>query len=401
MLLDNDLPVEAFAAPRSSHASRLRALADRSPTYGRRADELVQLAARGLPQMQLGDIGYVQTVRGDRQGRGKPVPEGDSLRYTANVALGLSGASQAFQRSALGGRTAIELTRIAMDRALQSRDFGAVALAAWAGAETSRVFAGALFDRLRKLLVSGDDVQTVICAWILSSAVAARHLGDTDDIVALAAKRLAAAQSPSGLFPRMTPPAKMSRLRAHVGCFADQVYPIQALARLALSAGDSAALDRANACAERICALQGPAGQWWWHYDVRNGSVLERYPVYSVHQHAMAPMALLDLWEAGGNDHWQSVIKGLDWLDRHPEVDANLIADESGVVWRKVGRREPRKAVRSISAVTTAMHPGLYLPGLDAVFPPNQVDYECRPYEFAWMFYAWLSTLEGGRSVQQ
>ncbi len=87
--------------------------------------------------------------------------------------------------------------------------------------------------------------------------------------------------------------------RAHVGSFADQVYPIQALARLHGSAADPEALAVANAVAKVICDAQGPAGQWWWHYDSRTGGVVEGYPVYTVHQHAMAPMALLDLAERG------------------------------------------------------------------------------------------------------
>jgi hypothetical protein len=79
------------------------------------------------------------------------------------------------------------------------------------------------------------------------------------------------------------------------------------------------------------------------------------------------------------------------WLDDHPEVDAQLVSEEHGVIWRKVARREPKKAVRAISAITTAIRPGLHLPGLNTVFPTTHVDYECRPYEFGWLLYAWLS----------
>ena len=67
--------------------------------------------------------------------------------------------------------------------------------------------------------------------------------------------------------------------------------------------------------------------------------MVEAFPVYSVHQHAMAPMVLLDLLEAGGNDHRAEVAAGLAWLDEHPEVSEELISDEAGLVWRKVGRR--------------------------------------------------------------
>jgi len=97
------------------------------------------------------------------------------------------------------------------------------------------------------------------------------------------------------------------------------------------------------------------------------------------------------LWEAGGMDHRAAVARGLGWVVRHPETAADLIADDVGVVWRKVGRREPSKFVRkarsAVSATTAA--PGLRWPWLDVVFPPGRVDRECRPFELGWLLYAW------------
>jgi hypothetical protein len=86
-----------------------------------------------------------------------------------------------------------------------------------------------------------------------------------------------------------------------------------------------------------------------------------------------------------------ALVKGLSWLDFHPEVTTPLVCDAHGVIWRKVARREPMKAVRAISAVTTALKPGMRLPGLDKIFPTSKVDFECRPYELGWLLYAWLS----------
>jgi hypothetical protein len=69
-----------------------------------------------------------------------------------------------------------------------------------------------------------------------------------------------------------------------------------------------------------------------------------------------------------------------------------MIDEQENVIWRKAGRREPRKVVRVVSALTTATHPGMKLPGLDTIFPPNQLDRECRPYELGWLIYAWLGS---------
>ncbi|QLL66293.1 hypothetical protein FKV68_31600 (plasmid) [Sinorhizobium mexicanum] len=353
---------------------------------------------RGLPRMRKKGL-FAHTVRATKSNSGwSEHPEGESLRYTAMVALGLSKLDETAQRQVLDGNTAVDLARTAEARAEATDDPGAIALAAWAAAEAGHFHASRLFRKLSALLASQSSIATVNCAWALIAALAGRPFGDTRELATFAASRLLGGQAASGLFPHVLSASINGRLRAHIGCFADQVYPIQALSRLHSAHGHPVAIAAAEACAARICSLQGSAGQWWWHYDSRDGSVVEGYPVYSVHQHAMAPMALLDLWEAGGTDHWRALVSGLGWLDRHPEVLAPLVAHDKNVIWRKVARREPNKAVRAISAFTTALKPGMHLPWLDAVFPPSQVDYECRPYELGWLLYAWLS---GERAVSR
>lgn len=378
-----------------SPSSRLEALADVSTTARARVDQLLTLAEDGLRRMHDGGV-FGHTLRAVKTDSGWTERlEGDSLRYASMVALGLSHVDDEVQRMVLGGRTAAELARTCAVRAEASPDAGAVALAAWSAAEAGGICADQLFAVLAARIESPRPIDTVDCAWALTAALAAGHLGSTERLVELAGMRLRAAQSRDGLFPHRMPARASGRLRAHIGCFADQVYPIQALSRLSVARNDASALAAAESCAARICALQGPAGQWWWHYDTRDGSVVERYPVYSVHQHAMAPMALLDLQEAGGPDHWRSIILGLQWLDAPPETAETLVCPQKGVIWRKVARREPAKAARAVAAVTTAMAPGLHLPMIDTLFPPGPVDHECRPYELGWLLYAWRSRLVG------
>lgn len=370
---------------------RLDALAAASPAMRGRVDELIELAKRGLPFMHEGGM-FAHTVRRGGGGAAARVsPEGDSLRYATNVALGVSFLDMAEQRRILGGRTATELALQCAGRARCCDDPGAVALAAWTAAEASDIHVAPLFDRLTDLLGSAAPVATVDCSWALLAATAASHLADTQPLALVARDRLLAAQGPSGLFPHHLPARSSGRLRAHIGCFADQVYSTQGLARLSLICRDPAALAAAEACAAAICRLQGPEGEWWWHYDTRTGTVVEGYPVYSVHQHAMAPMALLDLREAGGADHIAALVKGLAWLDGRNGSGRSLVSERDNVIWRKVARREPKKLVRAVSAATTALMPGLRLPGLDAIFPPGRIDHECRPYELGWLLYAWLS----------
>jgi hypothetical protein len=377
------------AESRALERQRSSALADRSDPLHRRVEAYCQLAATGLERMYLGEGRFPFTKRRIGGARGHVTHlEGDSLRYAAIAALGLGNLPETAQRRVLGGGSAAELALTCAGRAATDADMGAIALSAWAAAEVAGVPRPELFATLGGLLAAGP-VETVSCAWALSAGLAAATLADTGEVRELASRRLLAGQAKSGLFPHLLPPGAGGWARAQIGCFADQVYPIQALARLAAAEGDSPALAAAADCAARIVALQGAAGQWWWHYDVRDGSVAEGYPVYSVHQHGMGPMCLLDLAEAGGPDHWPAISRSLGWLDAHPETGLPLVDEREAVIWRKVGRREPAKAVRKLAAVTTALRPGLHLPGLGLAFPPGPIDYECRPYELGWLLYAW------------
>lgn len=363
-----------------------------TPTNVRNTIErLLEVARNGLPQM-LSDGGFAQTLRGIQSRSGLVLQlEGTNLRYSAIVALGAAYLDEARQRDILGGSTAVEFVEKLLAWAEASSDLGALALTAWAAAEIAERDAESIFRRLEAAYMGDVSLSTVECAWTLTAALAARFIGDTRALQSMAAERLRTAQRPSGLFPHIVSPQGGAQLRGHVGSFADQVYPIQALSRLAAASGDRSALEAAEACASVICRHQGISGQWWWHYDIRTGDVVEGYPVYSVHQHAMAPMVLFELLEAGGTDYRSQIVRGLRWFEGRPEVNLDLISEEHGVIWRKVGRREPGKAVRSISAITTALSPGAHIPGLDRIFPPREVDYECRPYELGWILYAWLS----------
>jgi hypothetical protein len=357
-----------------------------------RVQRLLELAPRGLARAYLPDTGELaQTVRAVTGDGGTSLEaQGTNLRYAAIAALGLSRLDDAAQRSVLAGRTASDLVAAARQRARVSDDPGAVAITAWAAAEVSGVFADELFGRLRAIVSERATLPAVDISWTVTAAVAAAELGATEELMNDALLRLTSRHGPGGTYPHLLDVRPRRGWRRHVGSFADQVYPLQALARASRLTGNVQLLHAANRTAERICRLQGRDGQWWWWYDARTGEVVERFPVYSVHQHAMAPMVLLDLWEAGGTDHRAEVAKGLGWLDRHPEVPAELISDDAGLVWRKVGRREPRKAARALGAATTAVRPGWHLPGIDLLMPPTVIDRECRPYELGWLLYAWL-----------
>ncbi|MGP3689187.1 hypothetical protein ACTVZO_31560 [Streptomyces sp. IBSNAI002] len=382
-------------------STRLEALAHEDRPLHALAERLLALAEAGLPGMYLpGAENFVFTRVGKASPDGARALEqrGTSTRYAAITALGARFLPEDRQRPLFGGRTAQEFTGVLVERLPAVTNLGDAALIAWAAAETGHPKLADALGRVAALDQPGQPQYTVEAAWVLSALTAARGAADVEHRLAAARDRLLAARNAgSPLFPHATGPGLLPGYRSHVACFADQTYPLQALARLHASGEDQEALAAADACAARICALQGDGGQWWWHYDARHGTLVEGYPVYSVHQHAMAPTALFDLAEAGGTDFGTELRRGLRWMTEVPELAGPagtprepMIREELGVTWRKVYRGDPRKAVRAARGLTTRVAPHARLAPLDRLFRPVAVDRECRPYEFGWMLFAWL-----------
>jgi hypothetical protein len=370
-------------------ARRLILAGERDPDNAALLCRLLRLSFRALPQAQVhGEFAF--TMSGTRKPGGgwQLRPSGVSARYGAITALGLLRLPEKDQRDLLAGDTAVDLVGRLTKRLDEESDRGDVALLCWAAAEAEHSELPHALQRLADVDRRDGPVDTVAAAWVVAAIVAARRHADVEQHLGAARDRLMAARSAA--YPHVIG-GTSSWYRSHVGSFADQVYPIQALARLHSSADDPRALAAADAVASAIRRAQGDAGQWWWHYDARTGEVIEGYPVYSVHQHAMAPMALLDLADAGGQDHLDAICRGLRWLARPPETSEELVLDEPPVAWRKVARGDRRKVVRGLRAASTRLRPGTRLPLLDRAFRPGWIDHECRPYELGWLLLAWLT----------
>lgn len=324
-----------------------------------------------------------------RRGPAGDVLEGVSRRYTAITAIGLAPESDSTVREVLAGHSPSDLCDRLLSDVQGVENLGDVALTLWAAGAIDSHDAQPALDRLIQLLNTSDSVPTVELSWALTAlartdAHAARPMRDKT-----ARRLLQAFERRTGLF-RHTAGGAGPAFRRHVACFADVVYPVQALSLYHAAVGSNEAIDAAGACATIACELMGAAGQWWWHYDVRAGRVVEKYPVYSVHQDAMAPMAILDLHECGGPDLSAYAQLGLDWLVSSPELNGkSLLDDSASMIWRKVARREPRKLVRRMQTVLSAVHPAFRVPAVDSLFPANAVDWECRPYHLGWLLHAW------------
>jgi hypothetical protein len=182
-------------------------------------------------------------------------------------------------------------------------------------------------------------------------------------------------------------------LDSNLTSFASQVYPIHGLATYARATSGDPPREALRA-ADRVVELQGPLGQWWWIYSLRDGSVVEPYPVYSVHQDAMAFMALAPLENLGFRAYERELMRGLSWLYGSNELQTPLLDLERLVVSRCIQRRgadadgvwgmssSQRRAARLGSWALASRQ------SLVVASDELEILQEVRPYHLGWALYA-------------
>lgn len=175
-------------------------------------------------------------------------------------------------------------------------------------------------------------------------------------------------------------------VRGRIGSFADQVYPVYAMTRFFQAYQEDSAIQMALQCGRGLCDAQGSLGQWWWHYDSSTGRVLEGYPVFSVHQHAMGPMTLFALGEAAQCDFSPWIYRGLNWINAKNELQFDMEDDSAQLVWRC--------QYRPTSQVKTYLKAAMIPRSSGTPYQAKKdlkVLFECRPYELGWLLYAFAS----------
>ena len=353
-------------------------------TRARKLNELVALAASGVAQMldpetQLFCNAFARTPRGLRR-------TGVSHRYTMITLLGL----QRLERA--GGESPVDIGAV-LEALLRDLTWlqgaGDLGLLLWTCADLAPERLADVCARVqpRSALRRFADARsgyTMEVAWLLTGL--ARCLDRAPDAVpgavdlALAAFQLLERNCGArGIFGHLASTASLTgRLRGRVGSFADQVYPIYALSQLARILDHDRAARMALRTAETLCEHQGPLGQWWWHYNARTGDVAGHYAVYSVHQHAMAPMALMAVGAIARRDFSAPIFDGLEWVRGRNEFHLDMRDPTNGVIWRCVSQGRYRSRANKLR----------YLTGLKGSPRGLRIVYECRPYELGWLLYA-------------
>jgi hypothetical protein len=280
-----------------------------------------------------------------------------------------------------------------------SHSIGGLAATTWALASAHDPRADALgrvmADRLIASTISSMELGLVLSALaaVIDASPAARQQSLTlADLVER--ELLGRFSDPAQLFlghPRTLRAAHPFRMR--ITSFASQVYPTHGLAELARVRETDPAQQILRA-ADHLVEMQGELGQWWWVYSPRSGRVLESYPVYSVHQHGMAFMALAPLQNLGVRSYSSHLERGVQWVVGQNEVNIPLVDFDQTFMSRCLQRRG--SDADGLLGMSASQRVGLRLSSWgmrrpqDGASHPDALEllHECRSYELGWLLYA-------------
>jgi hypothetical protein len=348
-----------------------------------RVTGLIDLALEALPAMRLDDGAFCFERR-----IGTAAPIGRSARYTLMVELGL------LRAQAAGYDVPFDLDDL-RSVAWHEADAGALTpgdlgLRLWIEARRGEARGEELAGRLEAALAATGGLPALLgmeLGWIVTGLAhhAAAGAGPTGRrLLAQSLDQLLLRnRADSGLFRHFG----AAGWRRRFPNFATQIYSVLALAVVARHGLDPRALPAARTTADRLLETQLADGGWPWLFDAERGTVVERYEIYSVHQDAMAPMALLELWHACGDARYlEAVAHGLRWIHGANELGADLVDRDDQIVLRSIRRRRGPDRLW-LAARTGASLAGLRLPSSTGrLTETNPTD---RPYHFGWVLEAW------------
>jgi hypothetical protein len=357
-------------------------MATHSQLQSSQIDELLHFSVKVLEGLRLDDGIYCF----DRTWA-DPSLRGRSLRYSIMVLLGLTSYEDS---GAASGVDLAGLHRLihAERAALTIGDLG---LLLWADVRRNSDLADDTIADLRRRLAAPDALaalEGMEIGWLQVGAAHAVAAGlDAMDIFATNDSELALRRTFSGLFIHH----RQRGFRRFFPNFATQIYALLALAETARHGLRDDAAEQAIVLADRLVELRRADAAWPWLYDVRHGRVAEQYELYSVHQDAMAPMALFALAEVTGDPRFvAAAVEGHEWCFGGNELGLQFYDIEQRFAHRAICRRglADQACLSGNTALSLAMSfAGGFTPRLD--FGQRDTNATCRPYHLGWILEAW------------
>ncbi len=354
---------------------------------------LIDLSLKGLEKMQRSDnLFCYKTVDDGNQ----ILTKGKSVRYTLICLIGMAKAIRCgyelpFKPSDIWPALIANLN----SQTLTTGDYG---LYLWANELYNFGYTDRILSILGQKLLSDKIVNHLTGmerGWIVYGLCLAAEKGYQDaynELGKILSFIIHKTVAPSGLFFH----TGSKNFRSKFPCFATQIYCIHALIKASKTMNNKTYLRLAMNAADVLCQHQLSDGGWAWIMNTDNGSVAEPYEIYSVHQDAMAPMALIPLYEETGNiAYLKKVLSGLIWIFGRNELSSNMINETGNIIFRSI-RRKP--VFSRLALYTNVLGNKLFnfSPfGRKAFVELNRT---CRPYHLGWILEAWCgreALLEG------
>jgi hypothetical protein len=303
-----------------------------------------------------------------------------AVRYTANSLLGLVEAARSRDLGVeLDDVEAMTRTFLRPGRIRSPADVGLIALLRARLGEPARALSAPLRDVRDALAQHPRELNMQDLAWLLWGGAEIRRagVGIATDVVELAHRQIAGRLHPATGLPRHS----LRRLGRDVVSFGSLTYYLRAMHEAALTLRDPVADVAFMAGVERAMSLQGELGEWPWMISARTGAAFDRYPVFAVHQDAMAMLFLHPAQDAGMAGAGAAIARSLGWDFGANELRCEMFERRPFFAYRAIERAErmprARRYLRSLRPPATT--------GAARV----RINRECRSYHLGWILFAW------------
>ncbi len=361
--------------------------------YSKYLIELLNLSINGLEDLYIDET--KEFILKKKLVDGKVEFEGKSLRYTLINLLGLYKAECNQFKINLNLK---EILKYQINNPDIYTGVGEIGLLLWATAlidpkEINNIVTKVNFTNILSSYKDAKIGLTTELSWLLTGLLeAATFNEDFNTLIGDLPHRVYSLirnnYGGSGIFMHQSSENLIGKFRGNIASFADQVYPIFAFTLYSQIYKNKEAQLIVQECALKICEHQGERGEWMWHYDARDGKLISKYPVYSVHQDAMAPIALFAAQRAIKMNLEEYIYKGLTWLNNN-SLNLDMVDRKNNMIFRAIG---PRKVHRKIKSTLT--HLGL---SKNEGYSKVETVDECWSYHLGWVLFAFSGRVNNFR----
>ena len=353
--------------------------------YKKLIDNLIQIAADGLQELYLPE--QLEFASKKKMVNNKIILQGRNTRYTLINLIGLHKAESHNIPFQINLKKTLILQ---IKNAEKYKSVGDIGLLLWASSLISpedlpRILTKVNFKNILETYKDAKYSYTMELSWFLTGLLFAstfnkKFKNTIEDLPTLMYNKIRSNYGGSGIFRHEGTNTLQGKLRGKVGSFADQVYPIYAFSLYSQQNKNEEALQIAKECALKICEHQGKNGEWMWHYNAETGNIISKYPVYSVHQDAMAPLALYAIQKASGLNFETYIQNGLNWIEHNNCLNVNMIDIKNNAIWRRIA---PTNNYRKIKYILS-----LFGIKTNKDYKKVEILYECWSYHLGWILYS-------------